>query len=54
MDCTNLAIELLNNVAVGKGAHLSSEMALIEKVENQSLTYLRPLRYLFLMQLSLF
>lgn len=45
MSCTKLTVELLNNVAIGKGAHISSEMSLVEK-RNENLVYLRPLREL--------
>lgn len=45
MSCTKLTVELLNNVAIGKGAHISSEMSLEEK-RNDNLIYLRPLREL--------
>lgn len=45
LSCTKLTVELLNNVSIGKGAHISSEMSLEEK-RNNDLVYLRPLREL--------
>ena len=42
MNCTKLTVELLSNVAIGKGAHISLEASLEEN--HDGLTYLRPLR----------
>jgi len=45
LSCTKLTVELLNNVSIGKGAHISTEMSLEEK-RNNGLVFLRPLREL--------
>ncbi|CAF0936675.1 unnamed protein product [Brachionus calyciflorus] len=45
VSCTNLTIDMLTNVALGKGAHLSIETSLEEKLSN-GLVYVRPLREL--------
>lgn len=42
LSCSKLTVDLLSNVAMGKGAHISAEMALEEK--HSDLIYLRPLR----------
>lgn len=42
LNCSKLTIDLLSNVAMGKGAHIATEMALEEQHNN--LTYIRPLR----------
>ena len=42
LSCSKLTIDLLSNVAMGKGAHIAQEVALVE--QRNDLTYLRPLR----------
>lgn len=42
LNCSKLTVDLLSNVAMGKGAHISSEMSLEEK--HNDITFLRPLR----------
>lgn len=42
LNCSKLTVDLLSNVAMGKGAHISAEMALEQK--HNDLIYLRPLR----------
>lgn len=42
LSCSKLTIDLLSNVAMGKGAHIAQEMAIVET--RNDITYLRPLR----------